>query len=457
MHPEYAQGSGKSPAMWAVCVAGICLAICGQATEGQDDRGLVGTPKAADSNRPMRNKQTLVFTVGRTGGDLQGSDDRLIQAGVDYLHRLGGGTLRILPGVYELRNAIYLHPRITLSGSGEKTVLRKSNSTVTKLSRDSDWYEYGVEVGDPAGFVPGGGIMLRSSTGPGEWQYDVLRATITAIEGNVLFLDRLTEKNFWIRNNATAATLFPILTAEDVDNVQIEDLVLDGNRDNNEHINGNFAGAVFIQGCNRWRFRNVVARDYNGDGFSFQVCDDVQFHNCKALHNADLGFHPGSGSQRPVFRNCEARGNSQGIFFCWAVSDGLVEDCTLSQNSRYGISIGHRDTDNTIRNCTIERNDEVGILLRGEAGEFRCGHRNRIESCVVRDNGTEKPGIGIDIQGSTHDITVRDTRVENTANGRQAVGIRIGDQAGQVFLQGNTYEGCPTTIEDLRSPAIKPQ
>ncbi len=402
------------------------------------------------SNRPMREKHTLVLTVGQRDGDLRGLDDKVIQAGIDYLHRLGGGTLRILPGVYELRNAVYLRPHILLCGSGETTILKKAGNVTTKLARDSDWYEYGVEVIDASGFVPGDGVMLRSSTGPGAWQYDVLRATITAVEGNILFLDRMTEKNFWLEKDATAATIFPILAAEDVDDVQIEDLVLDGNRDGNEHINGNFAGAVFIQGCNRWRFKNVVARHYNGDGFSFQVCDDVRFQDCKALNNADLGFHPGSGSQRPIFRGCESRGNSQGIFFCWGVSDGLVEDCTLSENSDYGISIGHRDTDNLVRHCAIERNGEVGILFRNEAGEFRCGHRNRIESCVIRDNGTEKPGIGIDIQGRTEDITIRDTRLENTTSGNQKVGIRIGEKARQISLQGNTYEGCPTSVEDLR-------
>lgn len=450
MRQECVTVSGKPLVMLAVCVAAVYFAVFGRVAEGVQDRGSVGGPESASSNRPMRSRQTLVLTVGRTGGDLPGSNDKVIQAGVDYLHRLGGGTLRILPGVYELRNAIYLRPHITLIGSGEQTILKKSGSIVTTLSRDSDWYECGVEVNDPAGFMAGDGIMLRSSSGPGEWQYDVLRATVTAVQGRVLFLDRLTRENFWTQKNATAATIFPILTAENVDDVRIEDLVLDGNRDHNEKINGNFAGAVFIQECSDWRFKNVVARNYNGDGFSFQVCDDVQFQDCKALNNADLGFHPGSGSQRPVFRNCTATGNSQGIFFCWAVSDGLAEGCTLSENSRYGISIGHRDTDNIVHNCTIERNGEVGILLREEAGEFRGGHRNRIESCTIRYNGTRGSGVGIDIRGTTHDITVCDTRLDSAAGGPQNIGIRIGERAGQVSLRGNTYEGCPTAVEDLR-------
>jgi len=408
-----------------------------------------GEQSVTSTNRPMRSRQNPVLTVGQTEGDLRGDDDKIIQAGIEYLHRLGGGKLKVLPGVYNLRNAIYMHPNITLRGSGEETILRKAGSVVTSLVRDSDWFEYGVQVADTKGFVPAGGIMLRSKTGPGDWQFDVLRATVTAIEGDVIFLDRLTEENFWLEKDATVTTIFPILTAENVDDVVVEDIVLDGNRDENEHINGNFAGGVFIQHCNRWNFKNVTSRNYNGDGFSFQVCDDIRFLNCKAINNADLGFHPGSGSQQPVFQRCLSRGNSQGIFFCWSVSDGLAENCVLSENSRYGISIGHRDTDNIIRECTIDRNGEVGILFRNEANEFRSGSRNRIENCIIRDNGSKEQGIGIDIQGKTQEIFVHNTKFENTAGKNQNIGIRIGREAERIMLQGNTFENCPVNVQGL--------
>lgn len=426
----------------------LMVGSSGVRVNGQDKQSLTST------NRPMRNRRHLVLTVGQGEGDLQGKDDKVIQAGIEYLHRLGGGTLRILPGVYHLQNAIHLRPHITLRGSGEETILRKTASVVSALARDSDWFEYGVQVNNAKGFVPGGGVMLRTKTGDGDWQYDVLRATITAIEENVLFLDHLTQENFWIEKNATAATIFPILTAEHVDNVFVENLVLEGNRDENEHINGNFAGAVFIQHCNKWSFKDVTARNYNGDGFSFQVCDDIRFQDCKAIDNADLGFHPGSGSQRPIFRRCTSEGNSQGIFFCWSVSDGLVENCILSRNKRFGISIGHRDTDNVIRDCTIEYNSQVGILFRKVASDFRCGNRNRIENCLIRNNGKDGKGIGIDIQGKTQDITVQNTRIINTIGGNQKQGIRIGEEAERIVLRDNTFEGCPAPAESYKETSL---
>jgi len=275
-------------------------------------------------------------------------------------------------------------------------------------------------------------------------------ATVTAIQADTLLLDRLIQTDSWTDKAATAATIFPLLTAENVNDVVVRDLVLDGNRDQNEYINGNFAGAVFIQHCNRWRFENVTARNHNGDGFSFQVCDDIQFQNCRALNNADLGFHPGSGSQRPVLRDCTAQGNTLGLHFCWSVCDGLAENCSFSENRTYGISIGYRDTDNLIKGCTIERNGQVGVLFRNEGAESRGGHRNRIENCTIRDSGAEKPGIGIDIQGKTRDITIRGTKLENTAGGRQSTGIRIGCEAQRILLQDNTFDGCRTSVEDLR-------
>ncbi len=439
---------GVSVTAWLVsaAIAGPALGGAGEGTRERQpaiDQTVVGT------NRPLRNRQDPVLTVGQAEGDLQGRDDKVLQAGIEYLHRLGGGTLHVGPGTYELRNALYLRPRITLQGAGENTVFRKTRSVVTPLVRDADWFEYGVQVKEAAGFAPGAGILLRSKTGPGDWQYEVLRATVTAVRGDVLFLDRLTEKDFWVEKEATAATVFPLLTAENVDDVEVRDLVLDGNRDENDHINGNFAGAVFIQHCSRWRFENVTARRYNGDGFSFQVCDDIQFRHCHALENADLGFHPGSGCQRPVLRDCVAKGNRLGVFFCWSVSDGLVEDCTLSENRQYGVSIGHRDTDNVIKTCTIERNGEVGILFRDEGSEFRGGHRNGIENCVLRDNGTGEAGIGIDIRGKTQDVTIRSTRLASTTSGNQRTAIRIGPEAQRIVLADNQFD-CPVQVLDLR-------
>lgn len=388
-------------------------------------------------NRSRTAPELLVLTVGHDLGDLRGRDDRILQAGVEYLYRLGGGVLQILPGEYTMRNALFLRPNVTIRGSGEATVLKKAASAVTTLARDSDWYENKVEVEDPIGFTPGCGIMLRSQR---HGALQVAKDTVVKVEGNVISLSRRLEKNFWLEERATAATLFPILTAEWVDDVSVQDLVLDGNMEQNEEIDGNHAGAVFIQHCDRHTFINVIARNYNGDGFSWQVCDDVRLERCRSEGNGSLGFHPGSGSQRAQLRECTARNNSEGIFLCWGVTDAVIENCLCVDNRDFGISIGHRDTDNRISGCTIERNGKVGVMFREPEDEFRGGHRNTIEASLIRDNGVEAEGIGVEILGETHDVSIRNSRFEDTGEGRQRVGIRVGGAALHTRLQGNSFQ-----------------
>ena len=401
-------------------------------------------------NRPMTARREMVLTVGQGEGDLQGDGDRVLQAGADYLHRLGGGVLQILPGEYTMRNALYLHPNLTVRGSGGETVLKKAAGVNTELVRDSDWYEARVEVEDAAGFTRGCGVMLRSYPKKGRTGMTVVKDIVTEIDGNVLSLSRRMERNMWLDERATVATVFPILTAEWMNDVRIEDLVLDGNREENEEINGNYSGGVFIFHCDRFAFRNVTSRNYNGDGYSFQVCDDIHFENCASENNANLGFHPGSGSQRPIFRNCVSRGNRQGIFFCWGVSDGLAENCVCSENRDYGISIGHRDTDNRIVGCTIEGNAKVGVLFRPSRAGFRGAHRNVVEESLIRDNGYDAGGVGVEIRGKTHDVAIRNNRVEDSGSGKQKIGVSVAEGVHGTAIEGNRFSSLEVDVEHLK-------
>jgi hypothetical protein len=403
-----------------------------------------------ETNRPLRTMHPMTLTVGQSEGDLIGKDDKIIQAGIEYLNRLGGGTLYILPGIYTMKNSVYLHPNITIKGSGEKTILKMAPGFVTPTTRNIDGGEFGIQVKDASGFKPGMGIMLRT-TEKEAWQIDVLKATVTRIDGDIVYFDKIADKDFNLKKQCTAATIFPILTAENADNVNVEDIVLDGNKEQNEHINGNFSGAVFLHYCNNWNFKNVTAQNYDGDGFSWQTCNDIHLDHCKSLNNTDLGFHPGTGAQRPVLTNCTATGNSQGMYFCWNVSDGFVDNCKFTENIKYGISIGHRDTDNLIQNCLIENNKEVGILFRKDDNDdFFAGNRNLVKNCTVRDNGTSKEGVGIDVTWKTKDITIENTKFISSQAGIQKIGIKISKDAERINTSGNTFEKTEVEIKNLK-------
>jgi hypothetical protein len=414
-------------------------------------------PAVFNTMRPIRNVTRVEITVGQGEGDLQGNDDKIIQAAVDYVTRLGGGVVHVLPGTYTMRNSLFLKPGITLRGSGEDTILKKAPSVTSPVIREADWYEYALQVADPRGFTPGCGICVYQSGGT-HGDHDVNEVqfyTVTKVQANVLYLDRRAERDFWPWESANVQTIFSILYGRNADDVAVEGLVLDGSRAENAKLDDNYGGACYGIYCDRWNFRNVAARNFNGDGFSFQVCDDWHFENCRALNNADLGFHSGSGSQRPILKNCTAEGNNDGFYWCWGSCDGLVEKCTFSQNSRNGVNFGHRDTDNVVRDCVLERNGKAGVYFRREPEENCQGDRNRIEGCLIRDNGGAEGECGVDIQWKTHDIAILNCRFENGPDGKQKVAIRISPEAERITMQGNTFTGCPVEVDDERPKAGK--
>lgn len=405
-----------------------------------DERPAVTHPRATSGDSVIEPEwaQKLTVTVGAKDADIVGATDKTLQAAVDYVARFGGGTVKILPGTYRLRNSVYLPSKVRLLGSGAGTILFKEPSVTTKLAADSDWYDQEITLEDGAGFQVGDGICLRAR-GDSKQYDDYVKRTLIARTGNRFKLDRPLRENFWRHGNAVVMSIFPLITAEYATDLVVENLVLDGNRAKNENLNGNYGGCIFFQDCSRITIRGVTARNYNGDGISWQICHDVVVENCVSENNAQLGLHPGSGSQRPIIRNNRLKDNDIGIFFCWGVKYGLAENNHIEGN-RVGISIGHRDTDNLITRNEIRTSKEVGILFRPERGKDFAGHRNRLIKNRLIDNGGAS-GAAIDIQGGTEAITIADNEFTETRAPAQRVAVSIGVNTRDITLTGNTIRG----------------
>ena len=415
------------------------------------ERPAVTNPRATsgDSAHEPNWAERLTVTVGPKDADLVGTSEKVLQAAVDYVVRFGGGTVKILPGTYELRNAVYLPSGIRILGSGADSILKKNAQVKTTLTDDSNWYEQEITVEDAGGFNVGDGIAIQV-TDPHNGGPDVLKRTLVARDGNRFKLDKPLRENLWLVGKPNISNLFPLLTSEYTADVTIENLMLDGNRENNENFNGNYGGCIFLQDCNRYTFRNVEARNYNGDGFSWQICHDVVVENCHSHDNADLGLHPGSGSQRPVMRGNKIERCSIGIFFCWGVKYGLAENNTIDECANQGISIGHCDTDNLVCNNEIRRSGQVGILFRDEnRGRDFWPHRNRIEHNRVIDSGPDD-GVAIDIRGKTGAIVLHENEIRETRQPMSRTAVKIGPEAGEVTLQDNVIAGFATEIADER-------
>jgi hypothetical protein len=430
----------------AACLA-LGTTFPGLATAGKRPRLTASRATSGDPVEPDWQER-LTVTVGPRQADLVGATDKVLQAAVDYVARRGGGTVHLLPGTYRLRNAVYLQSRVRILGSGLDSVLLKEPSQTTLLAADSDWYDQEITLADDRGFRLGDGVCLRARNADNGGQV-VIKRTLVARSGKRFKLDRALRENLWLQGKATAATLFPILSGENLAHVVIENITLDGNKKNNANLDGNYAGCVFLQDCRRITLRKVTARDYNGDGISWQICHDVRVEECTSHDHTGLGLHPGSGSQRPVMRGNTLRHNDIGIFFCWGVKFGLAEKNRIEDNRSAGISIGHRDTDNLIRDNDVRRSGRVGVLFRAERGKAFAPHRNRLEKNRILDSGPDQ-GVAVDIQGEVEQITVARNEVRETRKPMARVGVRIGGQARQVTLADNRIEGFAVAVADLR-------
>lgn len=417
---------------------------------GPQDETVGNRAVDGDDRERVNWAEKLTVTVGQKTGDVVGQDDKAIQAAVDYVARLGCGTVKIGPGVYRLRNSIHLPSGIHLKGSGTETVLTKIRSQKVALAADSDWYDQEITLAATADFRIGDGVTLVGKN-PHHGGVQVIKRTLVARAGNRFKLNEGLRKNLWMSEEPTCASLFPLLTSEKCSDVLIENLCLDGNLANNANLNGNYGGNIFLQDCKRFQIRNVESRNYNGDGISFQICHDVHVENCHVHGNRGNGLHPGSGSQRPIMRGNLLENNEIGLFWCWGVKHGFAEQNRMDANRSQGMSIGHNDTDNVMRDNDITRSGKVGVLFRDDSrGQDFWANRNVLENNRIIDSG-EESGIAIDILGKTKDTLVAKNTIRETRSSANRRGIRIAASVERLKLRENIIEGFDVPIVDQRS------
>ena len=420
------------------------------ASRTASEQGVRVTHARATSGDPEEPDwpELLTLSVGPEKADLVGTNEKAIQAAVDWVARFGGGTVKILPGVYRFRNAVYLQNHVRIFGSGLDSVIVKEPSAAATLADDSDWFDQEITFTDVRGFQIGDGICIRVKD-PDKGELKVIKRTLVARDGNRFKLDRALREDVFLQGEPKVESLFPLISGENVADVTIENIALDGNKSNNQNLDGNYAGCIWMQDCNRITMRNVTARNYNGDGISWQVCHDVRVEDCHSHDHTGLGLHPGSGSQRTIIRRNRMAGNEQGLFFCWGVRWGLAESNYIEGSTLYGISIGHHDTDNVIRDNEIRASGQVGILFRKEPGASFQGNRNCVEKNRIVGL-TKEQGIGVDIQGQTKSIAIRQNNIRQTQAAGSRVGIRIGPEAEEITLADNQIEGFSQAVLDLR-------
>src|SRR5438876_5255958 len=249
-------------------VSGLIAGAFSASLTRADDLPTNTRPRAifGDSAEPDW-KQRLTLTVGPKKADLVGATDRVIQAAVDYVARRGGGTVRVLPGTYRLRNSIFLESKVRLLGSGTDSVLFKEPSVTTKLIVDGDHWDQEVTLADPKDFQVGDGVRLVSKDPYGKGT-NIIQRTLIAARGNRFKLDRRLEERFHLAGEPQIATNFALLQCTNVADVTIENITIDGNKSHNEMIDrGMFDdGSVRFDESNRVTARELTVRHFYCDG-----------------------------------------------------------------------------------------------------------------------------------------------------------------------------------------------
>ena len=165
-------------------------ALRAASASASEDAVPVKIPRATSGDPIEPNwAERLTLSVGPEKADLVGSNEKVIQAAVDSVARWGGGTVKILPGAYRFRNAVYLQSNVRILGSGADSVITKEPSALARLAEDADWFDQEITLVDARGFEIGDGICIRAKdTDKGELK--VIKRTLVARNGNRFKLDR---------------------------------------------------------------------------------------------------------------------------------------------------------------------------------------------------------------------------------------------------------------------------
>jgi hypothetical protein len=361
-----------------------------------------------------------------------------IQLAVDVAAQRGGGTVQLKAGTYRISAPIRLASNITLTGAGDSTVLRKVDGFRSQLDVDGDYGMLKVTVRDASGFTPGMGVQLSDSQYSSD--YDVTVATILDIEGNTIFLDQPTLRDYDCAHKAILSNTCSVIEAVGVENVRIADLVVEGNKETNDLLGGCRGGAVYLQRAVNCVVQSVKARNFNGDVFSWQATMNITVRDCEASHSTGKGFHPGTGCENTLVEGCSSHDNLDGLFLCWRVKKSTFSNNRLFNNKRDGISVNKKDTDNMFLNNHVYQNGRNGVWFN-DYGESNNSHRNMFVGNVVEDNGTKSPGCGFFINSNVKDITVHNNTIRDTGNKTQKCGVLISKGALNIQVRDNTMAG----------------
>ncbi len=385
---------------------------------------------------PKIPEQTL--TVGGPDADIQGFDLQAIQSAIDAI-ALTGGTVALDPGTFTLIAPVRLKSNIHLKGSGKETILAKTRGVQTRFIIDADYGELKITVEDPDGFFPGMKIQVTDDNNSSCW--NVSTAYVTDIRDDVIYIDDHLIRDYYSTANGLISNASSVVEVIGAENVQISGMTLDGRGDINHKADGCNSAGIYIFKSKKVTVDGVHVKDFNGEGISWQITEEVTIKNSEISGSGNTGLHPGTGSPLTIIENNTIHHNTvDGLFICWRVHHSIVRNNKIHHNGRFGICTGHKDTDVLFDSNHIYENGSDGVNLRGER-EANAPHRNTFVNNTIENNGVNGSGYGLSINAPAHDLILKENIFRDTKDGRQKAGVYITENGLMPQMINNHFTG----------------
>ena len=226
------------------------------------------------------------------------------------------------------------------------------------------------------------------------------------------------------------------VSVHDAENVYISDFTIDGNKEKNDLLDGCNGGGIVIIKSKNVTVEKVHVKDFNGEGITWQITENVTVRNCEINGCTNMGLHPGSGSPNSLIENNNSHDNKVGLYICWRVHHSVVRGNQFHNNSENGISTGHKDSDVLFEKNHIYENKLDGVYVR-EEDDKNSPHRNSFISNIVENNG----GNGFYISGKPSNMLIKDNVIRSTIKGKQKTAIFIAKNALTVKEENNKMSG----------------
>lgn len=323
--------------------------------------------QAKTSDRPVEVR------VGTAGDETRSDGGQAIQTAIDEVAAAGGGAVHVEAGRYSLRSTIHLRDNVRLVGQPGKTVLvMNAAKPRARLAKDAKRFARKITLEEPSQYAVGDGLTIWDDKNANGFM--VTTATLTEnLGGEAFALDTYARFDYEVNHDARVRAAYPIIAGWDVENIVVEDLIVEGNRDkaHSEYIDGCRGGGIYLYQCQNAIVRGCTVRKYHGDGISCQWnSQNVTIEDCVSEDNSGMGIHPGSDSHDGLVRGniCRRNGNC-GLFVCVAVNQCRFEENRFLDNRGPGISIGSRSTDNMFLENRIANNEKAGIEFRHDSAD----------------------------------------------------------------------------------------